>query len=67
MKMRILAPILLASLAIAAPLGGAHAQRKGGDVVIAITQAPPSLDAHVTSAQASRNPSARPSSSTSPS
>jgi peptide/nickel transport system substrate-binding protein len=28
---------------------------KGGDVVIAITQAPPSLDAHVSSAQAARN------------
>ena len=35
--------------------GGAFAQKKGGDVVIAITQAPPSLDAQVTSAQAARN------------
>ena len=33
----------------------AQAPRKGGDVVIAISQAPPSLDAHVTSAQAARN------------
>ncbi|WP_019013554.1 ABC transporter substrate-binding protein [Elioraea tepidiphila] len=43
---------LLASSAVAAP---AIAQRRGGDAVIAITQAPPSLDAHVTSAQAARN------------
>ena len=35
--------------------GDASAQRKGGDVVIAIVQAPPSLDAQVTSAQAARN------------
>ena len=35
--------------------GGAFAQTKGGDMVIAITQAPPSLDAQVTSAQAARN------------
>ena len=33
----------------------AQAPRKGGDVVIAIAQAPPSLDAHITSAQAARN------------
>src|SRR4030095_10701984 len=33
----------------------AQAPRKGGDVVIAISQAPPSLDAHITSAQAARN------------
>jgi peptide/nickel transport system substrate-binding protein len=33
----------------------AQSQGKGGDVVIAITQAPPSLDAHVSSAQAARN------------
>src|SRR5436853_2055163 len=33
----------------------AVAQQRGGDVVIAITQAPPSIDAHVTSAQAARN------------
>ena len=35
--------------------GAAFAQKKGGDIVIAIAQAPPSLDAHVTSAQAARN------------
>src|SRR5262245_18023917 len=33
----------------------AQAPRKGGDVVIAISQAPPSLDAQITSAQAARN------------
>jgi len=43
---------LLVSSALAAPT---LAQRRGGDIVIAITQAPPSLDAHVTSAQAARN------------
>ena len=55
MKIRMMAPIVLAALAFAVLPGGAQAQRKGGDVVIAITQAPPSLDAHITSAQASRN------------
>ena len=35
--------------------GDALAQQKGGDVVIAMVQAPPSLDAHVTSAQVARN------------
>src|SRR5215204_3278484 len=35
--------------------GGASAQKTGGDVVIAMVQAPPSIDAHVTSAQAARN------------
>jgi peptide/nickel transport system substrate-binding protein len=34
---------------------GAVAQKKGGDIVIAMVQAPPSLDAHVSTAQASRN------------
>jgi peptide/nickel transport system substrate-binding protein len=33
----------------------ALAQRKGGDIVIGISQAPPSLDAQITSAQAARN------------
>jgi peptide/nickel transport system substrate-binding protein len=33
----------------------AQAPRKGGDAVLAIAQAPPSLDAHITSAQAARN------------
>ena len=35
--------------------GPAHAQKKGGDVVIAMTAAPPSLDPHATSAQVARN------------
>ena len=33
----------------------AQAPRKGGDAVLAIAQAPPSLDAQITSAQAARN------------
>ncbi|MBU3738305.1 MAG: ABC transporter substrate-binding protein [Rhodoferax sp.] len=35
--------------------GPALAQKKGGDVVIAMTAAPPSLDPHATSAQVARN------------
>ena len=49
---------LLAALAVGAgtlAAEGAFAQKRGGDVVIAIVQAPPSIDAHVTSAQAARN------------
>jgi len=45
----------LAFAAAALAAGSAMAQKKGGDVVIAITQAPPAVDAHVTSAQAARN------------
>ena len=47
----------LGAAALAGTRGSALAQapRKGGDVVIAIAQAPPSLDAHITSAQAARN------------
>lgn len=40
------------ALALAAP---AMAQKQGGDVVIAMTQAPPSLDPHASSAQVARN------------
>ncbi|MCV9936340.1 ABC transporter substrate-binding protein [Boseaceae bacterium BT-24-1] len=50
--------ILKAAVIAAAALGGAQgalAQRKGGEVTIGISQAPPSLDAQITSAQASRN------------
>lgn len=36
------------------PIGG-HAQTRGGDVVIAITQAPPTLDAQISAMQATRN------------
>lgn len=50
--------ILGGAIAAAIALGGvqmALAQRKGGDIVIGISQAPPSLDAQITSAQAARN------------
>ncbi len=50
--------VLAATIAAAFALGGAHsalAQRKGGEVAIGISQAPPSLDAQITSAQAARN------------
>ncbi len=47
-----LALAMTLALASAAP---ALAQKKGGDVVIAMTQAPPSLDPHATSAQVARN------------
>jgi peptide/nickel transport system substrate-binding protein len=43
------------ALALTPGVARAQAPRKGGDVIIAIAQAPPSLDAHITSAQASRN------------
>lgn len=42
-------------VAVGALAGPVLAQRQGGEIVIAIVQAPPSLDAHVTSAQAARN------------
>src|SRR5829696_9126123 len=48
----------LAAMALAAGWlagGDALAQRRGGDVVIAMVQAPPSLDAHATNAQVARN------------
>jgi len=48
--------LLLGTLGLAATSDGrAQGAAKGGDVVIAITQAPPSLDAQITSAQAARN------------
>ncbi|MGX5734988.1 ABC transporter substrate-binding protein [Bosea thiooxidans] len=50
--------ILGGAIVVAIALGGvqtALAQRKGGDIVIGISQAPPSLDAQITSAQAARN------------
>src|SRR5918996_4023114 len=49
-----LAAFVIGAVALVAPMG-AVAQKKGGDVVIAMVQAPPSLDAHVSTAQASRN------------
>ncbi|MBS7695872.1 MULTISPECIES: ABC transporter substrate-binding protein [unclassified Chelatococcus] len=50
---------ILGAAAVAAVLMSfqtmAVAQTKGGDIVIGISQAPPSLDAQITSAQAARN------------
>lgn len=54
MKLKFLNFALAASIALVS-VGPVLAQKKGGDVVIAMTQAPPSLDPHVTSAQAARN------------
>ncbi len=54
MKLKFLKLALAAALALGAALP-AIAQKKGGDVVIAMTQAPPSLDPHFTTAQAGRN------------
>ena len=55
MRVRSFTRTALAALAATLLLTPAHAQKKGGDVIIAITQAPPSLDPHVSSAQAARN------------
>jgi peptide/nickel transport system substrate-binding protein len=54
MKLTFLKLALAMSLALTAA-GPALAQKKGGDVVIAMTGAPPSLDPHATSAQVARN------------
>lgn len=54
MKLTFLKLALAMSLALTAT-GSALAQKKGGDVVIAMTGAPPSLDPHATSAQVARN------------
>ena len=54
MKLKFLQLAVAAALALGAALP-AMAQKKGGDVVIAMTQAPPSLDPHATSAQVARN------------
>ncbi|MDQ4088673.1 MAG: ABC transporter substrate-binding protein [Pseudomonadota bacterium] len=53
-RRKFLAAFVIGASTLAAS-GAAFAQKKAGDVVIAIAQAPPSLDAHVTSAQAARN------------
>lgn len=47
-----LAMSALLALTVAGP---AQAQKKGGDVVIGMVGAPPSLDPHATSAQVARN------------
>ena len=54
MKLKFLKLALAAALALGVAVP-AVAQKKGGDVVIAMTQAPPSLDPHATSAQVARN------------
>jgi peptide/nickel transport system substrate-binding protein len=54
MKLKFLQLALAAALALGATVP-AMAQKKGGDVVIAMVQAPPSLDPHATSAQVARN------------
>ncbi len=54
MKLKILNLALAATLALVS-VSPVLAQKKGGDVVIAMVQAPPSLDPHVTSAQVARN------------
>ena len=54
MKLRLLTCAFAACVALIAS-GPVLAQKKGGDVIIAMTQAPPSLDPHVTSAQVARN------------
>ncbi len=54
MKLKLMNIALAASLAFALA-GPAIAQKKGGDVVIAMQSAPPSLDPHATSAQVARN------------
>ena len=54
MKLKFLKLALAAALALGAAVP-ALAQKKGGDMVIAMTQAPPSLDPHATSAQVARN------------
>ncbi len=54
MKSTLLNLTLVGTLAFGA-ITPVLAQKKGGEVVIAMTQAPPSLDPHATSAQAARN------------
>jgi peptide/nickel transport system substrate-binding protein len=54
MKLKFLNLALAASLALASA-GPVLAQKRGGDVVIGMTNAPPSLDPHATSAQVARN------------
>jgi peptide/nickel transport system substrate-binding protein len=54
-KLGILGSVGIAAAMLALSATGAAAQRKGGDAILAISQAPPSLDAQITSAQAARN------------
>jgi len=52
---RLFGAAVAGAVGVAASAGPAHAQTMGGDVVVAQTSNPPSLDAMVTSSQASRN------------
>ena len=54
LKRTLLTLAVSAAFAVGAS-GVAHAQKKGGDVVVGMTSAPPSLDPHATSAQVARN------------
>ena len=54
LKRTLLTLAVSAAFAIGAT-GVVHAQKKGGDVIIGMTSAPPSLDPHATSAQVARN------------
>ena len=54
MNLRLLSCALAACVALIS-CGPVLAQKKGGDVIIAMQAAPPSLDPHVTSAQVARN------------
>ena len=47
--------LAMSALLVLTGAGPAHAQKKGGEVVIGMTAAPPSLDPHATSAQVARN------------
>ena len=47
--------LAMSALLMLTGAGPAQAQKKGGDVIIAMTGAPPSLDPHATSAQVARN------------
>ena len=47
---------LLATVAaLSLPLSAVQAQTRGGNVIVAITQAPPTLDAQVTTIQSARH------------
>lgn len=47
--------VLAAAAALSLPLTALHAQTRGGNAIVAITQAPPTLDAQVTTIQAARH------------
>lgn len=47
--------VLATAALLSLPLTGVHAQTRGGNAVVAITQAPPTLDAQVTTIQSARH------------